>query len=93
MYTKIGSTAANGNVYGDCSLQFGKIQCYRVMAYNGGGDSGYSSEKCAAILATPYYLLPDMALIRCKHSDSPATFCGWSDRLYYQGQQRNLWWR
>ena len=57
-YTKIGATGANVNVYEDSSLQFGKIHCYRVIAYNSGGDSGYSSEKCATTLATPVLSSP-----------------------------------
>jgi hypothetical protein len=51
-YTKIGTTGASVNVYEDSSLQFGKIHCYRVTAYNSGGDFGCSSGKCATTLGT-----------------------------------------
>ena len=52
-YTQIGTTGANVYDYADSGLQFGKIYCYRVRAYNSAGNSGYSSEKCATTLSTP----------------------------------------
>ena len=52
-YTQIGTTGANVNVYADSGLQFGKVYCYRVRAYNSAGNSGYSNEKCATTLSKP----------------------------------------
>ncbi len=57
-YTQIGTTGANVNVYADSGLQFGKVYCYRVRAYNSAGNSGYSSQKCATTLSTPILSSP-----------------------------------
>ena len=57
-YTQIGTTGANVHVYADSGLQFGKVYCYRVRAYNSAGNSGYSSAKCATTLATPILSSP-----------------------------------
>ena len=52
-YTQVATTSANVYAYADTGLQFGKVYCYRVRAYNSAGNSGYSSEKCATTLSTP----------------------------------------
>ena len=57
-FAQIGTTGANVKVYQDSGLQFGKVYCYRVRAYNSAGNSGYSSEKCATTLATPTLSYP-----------------------------------
>jgi hypothetical protein len=57
-YREIGTTGANVNAYADTGLQFGKVYCYRVRAYNSAGNSDYSNEKCATTLSTPILSSP-----------------------------------
>ena len=52
-------TNANIKVYQDSNLEFGKIYCYRVRAYNTAGDSNYSEEFCVSTLATPVLSYPN----------------------------------
>ena len=45
-YAQIALTAANIGSFVDPSLSASTTYCYRVRAYNTGGNSGYSNEMC-----------------------------------------------
>ncbi len=45
-YSQIGTQGANLNFFNDSGLAAATQYCYRVRAYNGTGDSGYSNESC-----------------------------------------------
>jgi hypothetical protein len=47
-FAQIASVSANINSYSDSALMVGTIYCYRVSAFNLGGMSAYSNERCAA---------------------------------------------
>jgi Divergent InlB B-repeat domain len=56
-YAEIKAVGVNVKSYTDVNLANGTIYCYRVRAYNSGGASGYSNEKCATTpVATSYVL-------------------------------------
>ena len=48
-YSQIALLGANAVSYSDVGLSPNTSYCYRVRAYNGNGDSGYSNEACATI--------------------------------------------
>ena len=50
-YGEIAIPAANTTSYLDSSLAASTTYCYRVGAFNGAGDSGYSNEACATTSA------------------------------------------
>jgi len=47
LYTEIATVGANVTTYQDTALTTNTQYCYRVRAYNTGGNSGYSNEDCA----------------------------------------------
>src|SRR5262245_8175471 len=46
-YAEIATVGVNTASYTDVNLPNGTNYCYRVRAYNPGGMSGYSNERCA----------------------------------------------
>ncbi len=46
VYTEIATVGANVTTYQDTGLTANTEHCYRVRAYNTGGNSGYSNEDC-----------------------------------------------
>ena len=46
VYTEIATVGANVTAYQDSGLTANTEYCYRVRAYNTGGNSGYSNEDC-----------------------------------------------
>ncbi len=52
VYQSIASVPANNTSYTDTAVQDGVTYCYRVMAYNSAGSSGYSNEGCATATQT-----------------------------------------
>jgi len=52
-YTQIATVGANVTSYADVGLNSGTSYCYRVRAYNAGGDSSYSNEACATTPINP----------------------------------------
>ena len=57
-YAVVGSVGANTPGYVDSAVANGTVYCYRVDAYNGSGNSGYSNEVCATPLAVPVLTAP-----------------------------------
>ena len=49
-YAQLALTAANIATFVDPTLAASTTYCYRVRAYNTGGDSGYSNEMCGTTL-------------------------------------------
>jgi hypothetical protein len=45
-YAQVATTGVNATSYTDTSVATGTAYCYRVLAYNTAGDSGYSNEAC-----------------------------------------------
>jgi hypothetical protein len=52
-YSQIATTAANVTSYQDTGLTASTTYTYRVRAFNGGGDSGYSNNSSATTQAAP----------------------------------------
>ena len=50
-YSQIGTVGANVTSYNDAAIAGGSTYCYRVRAFNGAGDSGYSNDTCASVPA------------------------------------------
>ncbi|MDZ7303603.1 MAG: fibronectin type III domain-containing protein [candidate division KSB1 bacterium] len=50
-YTQIATVGANVTTYADTGLTASTQYCYRVRAYNAGGNSSYSNEACATTLS------------------------------------------
>lgn len=46
-YSQITTVGAGSAIYSNAGLSAGTTFCYRVRAYNGAGNSGYSNEACA----------------------------------------------
>jgi len=51
-FTQVGTTGADISSYVDSGLADVTSYCYRVRAYNGGGDSAYTNVACAMTKAT-----------------------------------------
>lgn len=51
-YAQVAAVAANSVTYGDTGLSAGTAYCYRVAAFNNGGNSDYSNEVCATTTGT-----------------------------------------
>jgi Metallo-peptidase family M12/Divergent InlB B-repeat domain len=49
---------ANSTTAQDSGLSYGTVYCYRVYAFNGSGNSGFSNESCATTLAVPVLTSP-----------------------------------
>ena len=52
-YNQIASVGANVTTYSDSGRNQGTTYCYRVRAYNAGGNSAYSNEACATTFSPP----------------------------------------
>jgi C1A family cysteine protease len=52
-YTQLDTVGANVTSYADFSVDDDTTYCYRVRAYNGGGDSAYTNEDCATTPIRP----------------------------------------
>ena len=52
-FAEIATVAANTTIFVDPSLAEGQEFCYRVRAYNDGGDSTYTNEDCATTTVIP----------------------------------------
>ena len=52
-WTVLVQLGSNASTYENTSLTYGTVYCYRVQAFNGSSNSGFSSEACGSPLATP----------------------------------------
>ena len=55
-YQQLASVGANTTTYTDQNLANATTYCYRVLAYNSGGNSAYSNENCATTPAATFAL-------------------------------------
>src|SRR5262245_23137324 len=48
-YAQIGTVGVNVRTYTDSTVAAGTTYCYRVRAFNNGGDSAYSNDACGTV--------------------------------------------